>query len=90
MTSPNPFKGSTAKRVRKRNTRTVGRVILVYDAVEGELNIYYSEIPIIGAVGVWTSADILVFKQAQGLGTSELIGNCATQVQARKSYYNGW
>jgi hypothetical protein len=68
-----------------------GACYLVYDAVHGELNIYYSEIPIVGAVGVWTSDDIHIFKQAQGLSQSELIGNCASGVvQDRKLYYQGW
>lgn len=70
----------------------VGACYLVYDAVEGELNIHYSEIPIIGAVGVWTSPDIALFKEAQGLSQSELIGNCASNVmtQDRQQYYSGW
>lgn len=70
----------------------VGACYLVYDAVEGELNIHYSEIPIIGAVGVWTTPDIALFKEAQNLSQSELIGNCASQVmtQDRLQYYNGW
>jgi hypothetical protein len=67
-----------------------GACYLVYHPVKGELNIHYSEFPIDGAVGVWTSPDIEMFKQAQGLGTSELIGNCATQVNDRRNYYNGW
>ena len=69
---------------------TGGACYLVYHPVEGELNIHYSEVPIDGAVGVWTSPDILMFKEAQGLGSSELIGNCATQVHDRKNYYSGW
>ncbi|KAL3917388.1 MAG: hypothetical protein SGILL_004736 [Bacillariaceae sp.] len=68
-----------------------GACYLVYDAVRGELNIHYSEMPIIGAVGVWTSPDINMFKQAQGLSQSELIGNCASGVvQDRKLYCQGW
>jgi hypothetical protein len=68
-----------------------GACYLVYDAVRGELNIHYSEMPIIGAVGVWTSPNIHMFKQAQGLSSSELIGNCASGVvQDRKLYYQGW
>jgi hypothetical protein len=68
-----------------------GACYLVYIPVLGELNIHYSEIPIVGAVGLWTSPDIIAFKNAQGLGQSELIGNCASGVtQEQKNYYSGW
>ena len=68
-----------------------GACYLVYHPVQGELNIHYSEVPIDGAVGVWTSPDIIAFKNAQGLSRSELIGNCASNVtNDRKNYYNGW
>jgi hypothetical protein len=68
-----------------------GACYLVYHPVLGELNIHYSEIPIDGAVGVWTSPDIIAFKNAQGLSESELIGNCAANVTAeRKNYCTGW
>eukprot|EP00934_Nitzschia_sp_Nitz4_P007751 Nitzschia sp. Nitz4//scaffold269_size25945//16367//20314//NITZ4_008291-RA/size25945-processed-gene-0.15-mRNA-1//-1//CDS//3329544973//7741//frame0 len=63
---------------------------LVYDAVRAELNIYFSEIPIVGAVGVWTCSHMLEFQQAQGFGKSELIGNCAEGVQDRQRYFEGW
>lgn len=68
-----------------------GACYLVYDAVKAELNIHYSEVPIVGAVGVWTTPHIKAFKEAQGLGTSELIGNCAQNVnQDRAQYHHGW
>lgn len=83
-------RGVERKKSGERKYPEGGACYLVYDAVGGELNIYYSEIPIVGAVGVWTSRDILAFKEAQGLGKSELIGNCASGVQDRQQYYNGW
>ncbi len=88
--SIDPQRGIERKRSAERKYPEGGACYLVYDAVLGELNIYYSEIPIVGAVGVWTSHDIEAFKQAQGLGKSELIGNCASGVQDRQQYYNGW
>lgn len=53
----------------------VGACYLVLE--DDALNIYYSEHPMDNSVGVWTSPDILDFKNAQGLGESEFIGNCA-------------
>lgn len=85
-----PQRGMERKKSAERKYPEGGACYLVYDAVVGELNIYYSEIPIVGAVGVWTSPNIQAFKQAQGLGKSELIGNCASGVQDRQHYYNGW
>jgi len=68
---------------------------LVYDAIHGNLDLYYSEIPIVGAVGIWTTVQdpsiMIQFKTAQNLGQSELIGNCASQVtQDRQNYCHGW
>ena len=34
--------------------------------------------------------NIIAFKEMQGLGKSEFIGNCATNIQDRKNYYGGW
>jgi hypothetical protein len=56
----------------------VGACYLVYDDALENLNIYYSEYPMDHCIGVWTSPDILDFKEAQGLSESEFIGNCAS------------
>ena len=58
----------------------VGACYLIYD--DDTLNIYYSETPMDHAVGVWSSTDITDFKEAQGLGEKEFIGNCATDCQS--------
>ena len=68
----------------------VGACYLVYDAVQAELNIFYSEFFMDGSVGVWTTPHIKAFKEAQGLGQSEMIGNCASGVQDPQQYCQGW
>ena len=68
----------------------VGACYLVYDAVRAELNIFYSEFFMDGSVGVWTTPHIKAFKEAQGLGQSEMIGNCASGVQDPQQYCQGW
>lgn len=88
-TSTEPERGVERKKSQERKFPDRG-CYLVYDAVESELNIYFSEVPIVGAVGVWSCPDMLAFQQAQGFGKSELIGNCADGVQDRQRYYEGW
>jgi Immune Mapped Protein 2 (IMP2) N-terminal domain len=68
-----------------------GACYLVFDHEQAELNIYYSEVPLIGSVGVWTTPHIKAFKEAQGLGQSEMIGNCARGVvNDKQQYCHGW
>jgi len=67
-----------------------GACYLVYDSSRAELNIHYSEFPIEGSVGVWTTPHIKAFKEAQGLGRSEMIGNCARGTNDPQQYCNGW
>ena len=64
---------------------------LVLSDDANELNIYFSELPIENAVGIWSSPDIVAFQQAQQLGNQAWIGQaCSGILENSLNYYMGW
>ena len=86
---PKPALSKPSQATTTSQTKPACYLVLSDDA--NELNIYFSELPMENAVGIWSSPDIVAFQQAQNLGSQAWIGQaCSGILENSLHYYTGW